>query len=81
MTGDVDGSISDACGRFLRGETSVIDFTYAFRAAVAEITRMRALQGVEIELFEALEGWETSGWQDRPAAVERLRAIAASATA
>jgi hypothetical protein len=81
MRGDVDGSIIDACGRLLRGETSVIDFTYAFRAAVAQITPTRALHGVEIELFDALEDWEASGWQDRPATVDRLRAIAASATA
>jgi hypothetical protein len=81
MPGEVHESIIDACVRFLRGDTSVIDFTYAFRAAVTVIARTRPLQGIEIELFEALEDWEVSGWSGRPAEVDRLRAIAASATA
>jgi hypothetical protein len=81
MAGEVHESIIDACSRLLRGDVSVIAFTYAFRTAVAQIADTRPLHGVEIELFEALEDWEVSGWPDRPAAVDRLRAIAASATA
>jgi len=70
--GRVHESIIDASVCFLRGDTSVIDFTYAFRTAVAQIARTRPLHGVEIELFDPLEDWEDSGWPDRPAAVDRF---------
>jgi len=71
--------IRDAASRFLRGETSVVEFTYAFRNAMNVVTRSRPLQGREVLIFEALEQWETSGWSDRPAVVDHLRALAASA--
>jgi hypothetical protein len=66
-------SIRSAAMRFLRGDSSVVDFTYAFRAAVNEVTSGRPLDGVEIDLFDLLERWEAAGWADRPAVVDELR--------
>jgi hypothetical protein len=37
------------------------------------------LKGHEVPIFHALEQWETSGWSGRPAIVDNLRALAASA--
>jgi hypothetical protein len=58
---------------FLRGDTSVVDFTYAFRAAINEVTVDRPLDGVELDLFYLLERWEEAGWAERPAVVDELR--------
>jgi len=62
---------------FLRGEESVVDLTFAFRAAASEITATRPLDGPEIVLFDLLERWEEAGWRRRPALVDELRAQAA----
>ncbi len=70
--------VRDAAAPFLRGETSVIDFTYAFRAAVDQVTQTRPLHGQEVDLFFALESWESAGWAERLAAVDRLRSLVAS---
>lgn len=51
--------IRDAAARFLRGETSVVDFTYDFRNALDAVTPTRPLTGREVDLFYALEQWET----------------------
>ncbi len=61
---------------FLRGDHSVFDFSHAVRGAVNEVAEERPLQGVEVELFYGLEEWETAGWDDRPAVVDRLRTLA-----
>jgi hypothetical protein len=42
------------------------------------VTRSRALKGREVLIFDALEHWEASGWPDRPAIVDHLRALTAS---
>jgi hypothetical protein len=52
--------IREAAARFLRGETSVMDLTYEFRSALDMLSRTRPLRGREVDLFEALERWETS---------------------
>jgi hypothetical protein len=50
------GSADPRCrGGFLRGDTSVVDFTYAFRAAASEVIQDRPLDGVEVELHDLLE--------------------------
>lgn len=68
--------IIDAATHFLRGDTSAPGFTFAFRTAMSAVSAERPLDGVEVELFDALEGWEASNWQNRPAAVDDLRAAA-----
>ncbi len=60
---------------FLRGDYSVLDFTYAFRGVMNEVAAERPLDGLEVDLFYALEEWETAGWADRPAVVDRLRTL------
>ncbi len=62
-----------AAVHFLRGGTSVVEFTHAFRAATSEVAEQRPLDGVEIVLFRQLERWEESGWRDRPAVVDDIR--------
>jgi hypothetical protein len=71
--------IRDAAAEFLRGDTSVVDFTYAFRNAMDVVTRERVLSGHEVLIFHALEDWENSGWACRPAIVDRLRMLVAVA--
>ena len=71
--------IRDAASRFLRGETSVIDFTYAFQNATNAVIVDRPLEGNEVHIFYALEEWEASGWSGRPAIVDQLRALVSSA--
>ena len=66
--------IRAAAVHFLRGDTSIVDFTYAFPAAVGQVSRDRLLDGLEIELFEVSERWEASGSADRPAVVDQPRA-------
>lgn len=63
---------------FLRGETSVIELTFAYRRAIAEIAERRPLHGREVDLFVVLEAWETAGWADRPTVVDRLRDLTAT---
>jgi hypothetical protein len=62
---------------FLRGETSVIELTLAFRHATNEIAERRPLHGCEVDLFVVLEEWESAGWAVRPKVVDRLRSLAA----
>lgn len=81
QTGGVDELIRAAAAEFLRGEASVVDFTYAFRAAANVVVRDRPLRGYEVRLFHALEEWENSGWAGRPAIVDALRVLVASAVA
>lgn len=38
QTGEVHEPVRDAASRFLRGEASVVDFTYAFRNAINVVT-------------------------------------------
>jgi hypothetical protein len=76
MTDPVDPRIQATALSFLRGDVGVLDFTYAFRGAVNEVTATRPLQGAEVDLFYELEVWETAGWDERPDVVDRLRAIA-----
>jgi hypothetical protein len=71
--------IRDAAAKFLRGETSVVDFTYAFRNAMNVATRDRPLAKHEVLVFHALEEWENSGWAGRPAIVDRLRSLVVAA--
>jgi hypothetical protein len=59
--------ISDAASGFLRGETSVVDFTYAFGRAMDAVVVDPPLKGHEVPIFYALEQWETSGWAGRRA--------------
>jgi len=73
VTTEVNKLIREAAVRFLRGDTSVVDFTYEFRRALVVVARTRPLQGLELDLFEALEQWETARWSDRPTVVDRLR--------
>jgi hypothetical protein len=61
---------------FLRGDHSVLDFGHAFQGVVNEVTQARPLDGLEVDLFYALEEWETAGWDDRPEGVDRLRSLA-----
>jgi len=68
--------IREAAIRFLRGDTSVPDLTYEFRAAMTALAEERPLNGPEVDLFDALESWESSGWPNRPSAVEHLRGVA-----
>jgi hypothetical protein len=79
QTDEVHDLIRDAASGFLRGESSVVDFTYAFRNAMNVVTADRPLEGHEVLIFHALEQWETSGWSGRPALVDYLRELAASA--
>jgi hypothetical protein len=65
--------IRTAATAFLRGDTSVVEFTYAFRAAMNEVIAHRTLDGVEVDLFSLLERWVGAGWADRPAVVDELR--------
>lgn len=76
MSVSVDRIIRATVETFLRGDLSVVDFTYAFRAATAKVVEGRPLQGREVELFIALEEWESSGWADRADIVDRLRLLA-----
>jgi len=71
--------IRQAASAFLRGDVSVLDFTYAFRAAMNEIAR--PLEGLEVELFYELEAWESTPPSDRPLIVSNLRELAAKITA
>lgn len=64
MSVETDERIRELADPFLRGEMSVVELIFAFRAAVREVTRTRPLQGKEVALFGALELWESSG---RPA--------------
>lgn len=74
MTSEVPAlPIRKAATDFLRGHSSVVDFTYAFRAAANEVVGRRPLDGVEIDLHDLLERWEEAGWADRPAVVDQLR--------
>lgn len=65
---------SRPAARFLRGDTSVEEFLQDFRRAMHEMTR--PLRGVEVRIFDTLSTWEDADWEDRPAVVERLRALA-----
>lgn len=56
-----------------------MELTYAFRNAMNVVAVDRPLQGDEVLIFQALELWETAGWSMRPAVVDRLRALTASA--
>jgi len=78
---DVHELVRDAAVRFLRGDLSVVDLTYAFRTAVGQVAEARPLHGLEVDLFYELERWEESDWRDRPASVDRLRELAASIVA
>jgi hypothetical protein len=62
-----------AAVHFLRGDTSVVEFTYAFLAAINVVTQRRPLDGIEVDLFNLLERWEQAGWVDRPAVVDEIR--------
>jgi hypothetical protein len=70
--------IRDAASVFLRGETYVIDFTYAFRRAMDVVIDDRPLVRDEVRIFNCLERWEASGWSGRPMIVDQLRALVAS---
>lgn len=61
---------------FLRGDHSVFDFSHAFRGAVNAVAKERPLDGLEVDLFYALEQWETAGWAERPDVVDHLRFLA-----
>jgi hypothetical protein len=74
-------SIKHAAIKFLRGDTSVPEFTYAFQDAVQHVAAERPLDGLEVEIHESLEAWEAAGWQQRPEIVDRLRALSRAATA
>ena len=74
-------AIRGAVLSFLRGDTSAVEFTYAFRAAVSEVAETRPLEGVEVDLLDALETWESAGWHERTDLIERLRATARAAAA
>jgi hypothetical protein len=74
-----DPKIREAATRFLRGDTSVPSFTYEFRAAMTAVAEHRPLAGPEVDLFDALERWESSGWPERASDVESLRAVATAA--
>lgn len=74
MSTQPDPRISAAAIEFLSGGHSVLEFTHAFRAAMNSVVSGRPLDGAEVDLFYALEAWETAGWQDRPDVVDRLRA-------
>jgi len=78
MTVTPDPRIVVVTTEFLRGDHSVLDFTYAFRGAVNDVVQARPLAGVEVDLFYALEEWETAGWDGRPDVVDRLRVLARS---
>jgi hypothetical protein len=78
MTEPVHEAIVRELRPFLRGETSVIELTFAFRQAISEIAERRPLHDREVDLFIVLEEWETAGWTDRPAATDRLRDLAAT---
>lgn len=52
-----DERIRAACVELLRGDHSVVDFTYAFRAAMTQLPAHRPLDGVEVDLFHELEEW------------------------
>ena len=71
--------IRSAASAFFRGETSVIDFTYAFRNAMNVVVNDRPLEGNEVLILDTLESWEASGWSGRPAIVDQLRTLVASA--
>ncbi|MGW4465917.1 hypothetical protein [Micromonospora sp. NPDC004704] len=76
MSAPVDPGIQAAAVSFLRGDLSVVDYTYAFRTAMNKVVELRPLQDRELELFYALEEWEESGWAGRPDVVDRLRILA-----
>jgi hypothetical protein len=71
--------ICSAASVFLRGETSVTDFTYAFRNAMNVVVSDRLLEGDEVLIFDTLERWEASGWSGRPGIVDQLRTLVAAA--
>lgn len=76
VSAPVDPGIQAAAVSFLRGDLSVVDYTYAFRTAMNKVVELRPLQDRELELFYALEEWEESGWAGRPDVVDRLRILA-----
>ena len=76
----VDERIQEAAEHFLRGDTSVLDFTSAFRSAMDQFTQDRPLHGQELDLFYALEEWESAAWAKRPELVDRLRTLAQGIT-
>jgi len=79
VTPSIDLRFRAAVEAFLRGESSVVEFVFAFRATMNEVVRERPLHGAEGDLFFALEAWEEAGWPDRPSHVERLRVLARQA--
>lgn len=78
MTDPVDDRLRDPAERFLRGDTSVVDFTFEVRRVVSGVIESRPLQGLEVDLYLTLEEWEATGWDGRPTVVERLRQLARS---
>lgn len=55
QTGAVHELIRGAALDFLRGETSDIDFTYAFRNAISAVAGDRPLEQHEVRIFDPLE--------------------------
>ena len=56
----VADSIRAVAYDFLRGSTFVFTFYGAFNVATSEVINVRPLHRLEVALFEALEGWESS---------------------
>ncbi|WP_169815312.1 hypothetical protein [Nocardia yamanashiensis] len=81
MNEPVDSRIRDAALPFLQGRTSVFGFWGDFNAAVQAITKDRPLRGLEIDLFDVLEQWETTIFELRPDVVDQMRRIARDAAA
>jgi hypothetical protein len=73
--------IRHAATAFLRGDVSVVDFTYAFRAAMNEVEKERPPHRLAVDLFYKLEAWEETPPADRPAIVTKLREVAAKVIA
>lgn len=71
----VDERFREAGERFLRGDLSVPDFTYAVRDVTTAVVAQRPLRGKEVTLDALLEEWEQAGWDDRAAVVDRLRSL------
>jgi hypothetical protein len=76
VTAAPDPRFAPLVEEFLRGDHSVPDFADGFRGVVNEVAKARPLEGLEVDLFYALEQWETAGWGERPDVVERLRSLA-----
>ncbi|WP_067701026.1 hypothetical protein [Nocardia jejuensis] len=78
---ELDKGVEEATRGLLDGRSTLVEFYRDFNAAIWPIAANRPLRGLEIEIFEALERWESSISEERPGIVAEIKRMAAAAIA